>query len=230
MCIQMVQLVHYLLNKSMETIEIRAFLRDISVGKSATNRLRRKGLIPCVLYGNQQEKVHLYIEGLSLLRLIQAKQAHFIRLRLDGEKNKEENCVLQDIQYHPVSDALLHADFLRLGTKPLVMRIPISSQGMAEGVLQGGKLHTRMRALRIRALPKHMPSSVVLDVSHLSLGDSIRVEAIKTADFEIMENPSLTVLSVQVPKALKSAESEAATEASKEGVEEESSGEEKKTS
>ena len=189
----------------MKTIDIVAYKRSKSK-KSDTASLRKQGLVPSVIYGNN---THLACAvPLILFRpLLYTKDICFINLDLEGQIF---HCVLQDAQHHPVSDMVIHADFKILDEKKaIVLGIPLATKGAAPGLMQGGKMEIHMHTLRVKALPKHMPSVIEVDVSSLQLGKNIKVKDIlaKQGDkpYEIKENIQVPVLSVQVPRAAKEA-------------------------
>ncbi len=191
----------------METIEILAFNRT-QFGRSSSYSLRREGYVPGVLYGRDGDPRHFYIHGFSLKPLVSTAQAYFIDLNIQGTTYQ---CILQEVQYHPVSSLFLHVDFLRLSDRPIRMEIPVVAAGVAPGVAQGGKLQLRLRNLRVRALPQHMPSTISVDVTSLGLGASLKIADIPRGDFQIQHDHKLPVIGVQIPRALRSAAEEAST-------------------
>ena len=202
----------------METIELLAFNRQ-QLGRAPANTLRRQGYVPGVLYGRSTTPQHFYVHGFSLQPLLRTRQAYFINLNIEGTTYP---CILQDMQYHPVSETLLHADFLQLSDRPIQMSIPVVPEGRPLGVAQGGKLQIRLRKIRIKALPENMPDAIYLNVDQLALGASLKVRDIKRNNFDIVDSYGLPVVSVQIPRALRSAtdaqtdteaEAEATTEA-----------------
>jgi large subunit ribosomal protein L25 len=111
---------------------------------------------------------------------------------------------LQDIQFHPVSEIILHADFLLLvDDKPIKMDIPVKFVGTAPGIVAGGKLMIKLRSIRIKATPANMPESITLDISGLQLGKAIKISSIEIENFEILNSPRVTVATVDIPRALK---------------------------
>jgi large subunit ribosomal protein L25 len=138
--------------------------------------------------------------------LVYSPEPAYVKLNIEGE---EYSAILQDIQFHPVSEIILHADFLLLtDDKPIKMDIPVKFTGTSPGVVAGGKLVIKLRNVRIKALPANMPESITMDISGISLGKSIKVASIDTTNFEILNNPRVTIASVEVPRALKGAEGE----------------------
>mmetsp|Transcript_10369 Transcript_10369/g.24011 ORF Transcript_10369/g.24011 Transcript_10369/m.24011 type:complete len:170 (+) Transcript_10369:933-1442(+) len=122
-------------------------------------------------------------------------------------------CIIQDIQFHPVSEMILHVDFLQItDSKKIKMQIPTLLMGKAPGVVQGGNLAKKLRKLPVLAYPKNMPASIQIDVSALDLGQMVRVRDIKTENYSILALPTIPVASVEIPRALRSAASKAEEE------------------
>ncbi len=183
--------------------------------------MRAEGNVPCVVYGGD-EQIHFYAPMIMFRELVYTSDAHFAHLNIEGE---EKQCILQDIQFHPVNEMIMHADFLELHEgKKVKMDIPILLQGTPVGVGKGGKLMFKRRSLRIEALPKNMPAHLDLDVSGLDFGKSAKVADVKTGDFKVSEDPALLIAVIEVPRALRGAgtdeeELEGDEEATEEGAE-----------
>ena len=186
----------------MKTIEIIGYKRA-NLGKSESRRLRKKGMVPSVVYGKESGQIHFYAPMILFRELVYTDEAHFVLLTIEGESEPFE-AILQDIQFHPVSEVIMHTDFLRLkrGTN-IKMEIPIHSKGVAPGLQQGGKLIKKVKYLSIRALPKNMPEFVEVDISQLDLGKSVKVGDLSVKNYEILNNPLVTLLGVEVPRVLK---------------------------
>ncbi len=184
----------------METINLTASPRE-ALGTTASKKLRAQALLPGVLYSGNSH-VHFHVPVGQLKPLIYTSKAYFVHLHL---ADKTYTCILQEVQRHPVSEMLLHADFLEIfEDQPLTMHIPLRLQGDARGVLAGGMLAQKVNKVRVRALPPQMPAEVHLDVRHLELGQSARVRDIAVAEAAILDLPSLPVVTVQIPRALRS--------------------------
>ena len=185
----------------MKTIEIIGYKRA-SLGKQTAKRLRREANAPCVLYGGQGQ-VHFHTPMDLLRDLIYTSEAHFVHVTIEGTAYQ---CILQDIQFHPVSEMILHVDFLEIfDNKPVKMQIPVMVQGQAPGVIQGGSLAKKLRKLPVIAYPKDMPAYIPVDVSGLALGQMVRVQDINTERYTILATPTIPVASVEIPRALRSA-------------------------
>ena len=204
----------------MKTVEIIGYQRA-NLGKKEAKRLRTEGNVPCVVYGGG-EQVHFYAPMIMFRDLVYTADAHFAHLNIEGV---EKQCILQDIQFHPVNEMIMHADFLELHEgKKMKMDIPIRLVGTPVGVGKGGKLMFKRRSLRIEALPKNMPEHLDLDVSGLDFGKSAKVADVQTGDFKVSEDPALSIAVIEVPRALRGAgtddeELEGDEEATEEGAE-----------
>jgi len=196
----------------MKTVEIIGYERA-NLGKSEAKRLRAEGYVPAVLYGGK-EQVHFYSPMILFRDIVYTDQAHFAELNIEGEIHR---AILQDIQFHPVSEVILHTDFLELFTGVKIkMDIPIEIVGIAPGIETGGKLVKKLRYVSIKALPKNMPSTVEVDVSKLALGKSYKVGELVAGDYEILNSPLVTIVGIEIPRALRgksAAELEAEEEA-----------------
>ncbi len=194
----------------MKTVEIIGYKRA-NLGKPESKRLREEGYVPCVLYGGK-EQAHFYVPNILFREIVYTAEAHFVELNIEGEKTR---AILQDVQFHPVSEAILHADFLQLfGDKIIKMDVPIHliGRGKAPGVQQGGKFVHKLRRISLKALPDNMPEHIDVDVSGLGLGKSVKVSVINADNFEILNSPIITIATVEIPRALKSVEEEEAEE------------------
>ncbi|HCX22611.1 MAG: 50S ribosomal protein L25/general stress protein Ctc [Flammeovirgaceae bacterium] len=192
----------------MKSVEIIGFKRA-NLGKTEAKRLRAEGYVPSVIYGGE-EQIHFYAPMILFRELVYTDEAHFVNLNIEGETFE---AILQDIQFHPVSEIIMHADFLQLfrGTK-IKMDIPVRPVGTPPGIQQGGKLIKKLRFLTIKALPKDMPEYIEADVSKLGLGKSIKVGEIPTENFEILNSPLVTIMGIEVPRALRGKSVEAEEE------------------
>ena len=149
----------------MKTVSISGSARQ-NVGKKDARDLRLQGRIPCVVYGGEEQIMFTAAEK-DLIQLFNKPEVCFVDLDIDGKKIK---AVPQDSQFHKVTDALLHVDFLELrDDRPIRMAVPLLTTGNAAGVLKGGKLVKRMRRLRLRALPANMPENITVDVTNLDI-------------------------------------------------------------
>ncbi|MFY0654064.1 MAG: 50S ribosomal protein L25/general stress protein Ctc [Cyclobacteriaceae bacterium] len=202
----------------MKTIEIIGYNRA-NLGKSEARRLRDQSMVPCVIYGGD-EQIHFYAPMILFRELVYTAEAHFVHLNIEG---KEFRCILQDIQFHPVSEIILHADFLQLFEgKAIKMDIPVHFTGVSKGVTKGGTLVKKRRTLRVNSLPKDMPEHIDVDITELDFGRAIKVSEVESENFEILDTLQASIAVVEVPRALrgKDDEEEETTEEGAEGAEE----------
>jgi large subunit ribosomal protein L25 len=196
----------------MKTIEVKAQNRT-GLGKSQTKNIRKGGLIPCIVYGNG-ETLHFSTEPLEIRDLIYTNEFRKANINLDG---KSVECIIKDVQYHPVSDAILHVDFQTLTPgKAVKVNLPIRLVGTSEGQKVGGTLVQKMRKLQVFAKPESLSETINVDITSLELGKSLRVRDIKLSEgVEAITNGSIPVASIDIPRALRSAQTKAANEGKK---------------
>lgn len=201
----------------MKTIEIVGYKRA-NLGKIDAKNLRAEGMVPCVVYGGE-DQVHFYAPAILFRELVYTAEAHFVKVNVEGE---EFDCIMQDIQFHPVSEMILHVDFLQWFTgKSIKMEIPVHLTGISKGVSNGGTLIHKRRSLTIKALPKNMPEHIDLDITPLDFGKAIKVNDVITENFEILDTPQASIAVVEIPRALRG---KSASELADEGGEEATEG------
>lgn len=202
----------------MRKVEIIGFKRA-NLGKSEANKLRQEGMVPGVIYGGE-EQIHFYAPAIQFRPVLYTPEACFIDVNIEGEVFE---AIVQESQWHPVSEMLLHVDLLQLhrGT-PIKMNIPVKAVGNAIGVKNGGTLILKNPKLSVKALPKDMPEVIEIDVTDLRIGKAIKVGELETNNFEFLTSPLVTVVNVAIPRALrgKSAEELEAEGEEEEGAEE----------
>ena len=203
----------------MKSITIKGSKRE-SVGKVSTKALRNADKVPCVLYGGEKP-LHFSANELDFSKLVYTPNAHTVVLDIYGDQ--KINAILQDIQFHPVSDKILHVDFFQLSEdKEVNMEIPLINEGSAPGVmLEGGTLDISKRKLKVRALPKNLPDFITVDISSLKLGEKISIADLEIEDFTILHPENTVVCKVRTSRASMSIEEEEALEgeATEEGAE-----------
>ena len=196
----------------MKSLEVKCSLRE-TVGKKDSRKLRKKGSVPCVLYGGD-ENVHFFVHENDLSHLVYTPHVYLVKIDLDG---KVYTAVLHQIQFHPVTDRILHIDFFQVfDDKPISIDIPVQLNGVPEGVKQGGKIALEARRLRSRALPGDLPDILEIDVSGIGLGKSIKVGELDFPGIQLLDSPNLVIASVKLTRAARggmTAEEEAAAEA-----------------
>ncbi len=180
------------------------------VGKKDAKALRREDKVPCVMYG-KGEQLLFSVAQTQFDRIIFNPEPCYVEIEINGTKH---NAMLKDIDYHPVTDIVYHADFYELSEdKPIVMSIPVHTTGTSVGVIKGGKLAYKQKRLNVKALPADMPSEIVLDITNLDVAQRIKVQDITTDKYEILNPKSNEVLVVNSTRASATAETtEAAAE------------------
>ena len=181
----------------MKSITINGSKRE-SVGKRATKALRNAGEVPCVLYGGDQP-VHFSAPELAFSKLVYTPNAHTVVIAL--EDGTQFDAVLQDIQFHPVSEQILHIDFYQLfENKEIAMDIPVIVVGNSIGVRNGGVLRKNNRKLRIKALPANLPDFIQVDITPLKIGDKILVGDLDQEKFKILHSENMVVCQVRTAR------------------------------
>ncbi len=183
----------------MKTVSISGSLRE-NVGKKDAKEKRKQGLVPCVIYGGK-EQIHFYANELSFRNLLYTPESSLVKIDING---KSFDAILQDAQFHPVTDKILHADFLEtLPDKPVKIDIPIKLEGDAPGLIEGGKLHLLMRKLRVKALPGDLPDNIVIDISAFEIGDSTKISSLdaKYEKLEFLNNPNSVIVMIKTTRA-----------------------------
>ena len=183
----------------MKSIKINGSKRE-SVGKSSAKVLRNAGKVPCVVYGGEKP-VHFSANEISFSKLVYTPNAHTVAISLDGKS--EINAIVQDIQFHPVSEKILHIDFLQLfESKEVTMIIPVKYEGNAPGVRnEGGILSKNKRKLSVRALPKDLPDYIKADISNLNLNDKITISDVSDDSFKFLHPDNMVVCQVKMSRA-----------------------------
>jgi large subunit ribosomal protein L25 len=191
----------------MKTFELKGEIRN-DFGKKAAKTYRSQGLIPCVIYGgNNQENLNFLVKSGDVRKLIYTPEVQLVDLDLGGKKMK---AILKEVQFHPVKEEILHIDFLHVfDDVPVVMEIPVQLEGLAEGVRAGGKLSLDMRKLKVKALADKLPEKLVIDVEKLQLGKSIQVGELQFEGLEILNAKNAVVCRVQLTRAARGAAAKA---------------------
>jgi large subunit ribosomal protein L25 len=188
----------------MQTITLEAKPRQ--TGKRVAKEIRRQGWVPCILYGHHVEPIPFQVSELALRPLIYTTETHVVQLQLNGQTWE---CILKDVEFHPVTDRPIHADFqvLQRGEK-ITVSVPVQVVGNAIGVQRGGVLHVVAHELEVRCLPQHIPAHIEIDVSALDIGDAIHVGDLKVEGLEFEDSPDQTVVVVEPPTVKGLAEEE----------------------
>ena len=193
----------------MKTIEIKGSLRT-ETGKKATRELRNNSNVPCVLYGLQKDEkglpvaTHFTVSVDGLRNLVYTPHIYVVELNIDGTVH---TAIMKDIQFHPVKDTILHVDFLEINeANPIVMNVPVQLEGLAEGVKAGGKLALQVRKLKVRALYNAIPERLVINVTNLGLGKTIKVGELNFEGLELLNAKEVVVCAVKLTRAARGAQ------------------------
>lgn len=192
----------------MKTIEIKGSLRN-ELGKKSARLIRNKGNVPCIIYG-KEKNINFSAHENSFTKLVYTHEAHLVNLDIDGENYK---AVMHDLQFHPVTDKILHVDFIRvMEDKPITMNIPVVITGDSAGVKAGGKLNIKRRHLKVRGLADDIPDHLDVDVTNLFIHQSIKVGDLAYDKVELIDPKISTVVSVSTSRVALKTEEEAAAE------------------
>lgn len=195
----------------MKTFELSGSSRQIAERSSEQSRalksMRKESKVPCVLYGGE-EVVHFQVTTDSLRNLVYSPDIYVVNLSVDGKTVK---AIMKDIQFHPVKDTILHVDFYQISdAKPIVMEVPVKLEGLAEGVKAGGKMALQMRKLKVKALYTNIPERLIVNVSHLGLGKTIKVGELNFEGLELINAKDAVVCAVKLTRAARGAAAAAA--------------------
>ncbi|HJA89013.1 MAG TPA: 50S ribosomal protein L25/general stress protein Ctc [Candidatus Parabacteroides intestinavium] len=194
----------------MKTFQLEGKSREIAERsadqKRALKAMRKNSEIPAVLYGGENV-VHFTVSANAVRNLVYTPEIYVVELTIDGVKRM---AIMKELQFHPVSDALLHLDFLEVfPEKPIVMEVPVVLEGHAEGVKAGGKLQLQMRKLKVKAVYSEIPEKLVINVDNLGLGKTMQVGDIHFEGLEIMNAKNAVVCAVQLTRAARGAQAKA---------------------
>ncbi len=180
----------------MKSINIKGNLRK-EISKQEVKNLRKAGKVICVLYGGEQN-VHFSADALQFRSLVYTPEVHTVNLDIDGKTYK---AVMQDVQFHPVHDNILHVDFLEIHPdKKVTLQVPVKLTGTSEGVKAGGRLIQKMRKVQISALPDQLPDNIEIDITTLKIGDSVRIGNLKKEGVTFLDSPNNIVVGVRVTR------------------------------
>jgi large subunit ribosomal protein L25 len=168
-----------------------------NVGKKDAKKQRAEGKVVCVLYGGEKQ-IHFTVDNIAFNKIIFSPDVFAIDLEIDGQNYE---AILQDVQYHPVTDRTLHADFLQVDeSKPVVIALPIKFTGVAPGIIKGGILNKKLRNIPVKGLVANMPEYITVDISGLNIGSSIQIKDIDFGDLECQMKESLLVVGVKTAR------------------------------
>jgi len=190
----------------MESIALKASLRK-ETGKKSSKAIREQDSIPCILYGGK-DNVNFFVAESDFRNLLFTPKVYIVNIDIDGSGYQ---AVIKDLQFHPVTDKLLHADFYQLSDdKPVTVEIPITLSGSSKGVREGGKLVMDKRKVKVRGFSKDIPAEIEINITALAIGKSIRAGEIQADKFEIVMDKDAPVVSVRTTRAAAAAAQEAA--------------------
>ncbi len=187
----------------MKSITIEGQLRTES-GKKATRQLRSQKMVPGVIYGGSKE-INFSAPATAFKDIVYTPDFMVANVIIDGNSYR---CILKDLQFHKVSDLLLHVDFLELvENKKIIANLPLNYIGVPEGVKAGGKLVTKMKSLKVKLFPKHLKEHIDVNIEKLELNENIRVEDVIMENMEVLNSPRIPIASVTMTRQLKQEES-----------------------
>ncbi len=195
----------------MKTITIEGQLRT-EHGKKSARQIRSQENVPGVIYGGSQE-VSFFASAKAFKPLVYTSEFQLAEVKVDGKSFK---CILKDLQFDKVTDTLIHVDLLELvDDKKVVATLPLKFVGTSVGVKEGGKLVTKMKALKVKALPKDLKENIAVDITNLELNANIRVEDVVAENMEILNSPRIPIASVVMTRQLRQEEANAAKDEKK---------------
>ena len=191
----------------MKHFELKGTTRKVG-NKAVIKAFRREGLVPCNLYGLGLENTLFTVNAKELKALTDTPNAYIVDLFLDGAK-KAQTCVLHELQWHPVTDACLHVDFLAVGDKkPVTISVPLVIEGHAKGVQQGGKFYQNVRSLKISALLKDLPDELTIDITSLGLDKRIKASDVQVKNVTVVSDKDTIICGVKTTRNVTAAAAE----------------------
>lgn len=195
----------------MKTIKLQAELRS-DLGKSVSRRLRSEGKVPAVIYGGK-EPVHMTVTPMSVRGLVYSPEFQIVEIDVNGSTHR---CIMKDLQFDVVTDALNHIDFLELvDDKKVIVNLPLNFVGQPQGVKDGGRLEIKQKTVKVRTYPKHLVAQLDVNIENLQLNGNVRVQDIPADNMEVMNAPRLPIASIVMTRALRQAEAETEKDAKK---------------
>lgn len=192
----------------MKTVSLSGSLRE-NVGKKDAKALRKAEMVPCVMYGGK-DQIHFATEAKNFKKILFTPECFIINFTIGG---KSYNTILQDIQYHPITDEVLHADFLFVHEdKPITVLLPVKIEGQAPGVMRGGKLDQRMRKVMVSGLGKDMPEEVTVNISKLNIGDAVKVKDLAIDNISTVAAGTSVIIAVRASRGTDAAATEEESE------------------
>jgi large subunit ribosomal protein L25 len=194
--------------RQMKTIEIKGSFRT-ELGKKSSKEIRKTGNVPCVIYG-KEKNIHFFAHENSFKNLVYTPDAHLVKLSIE---DKEYKAVLKDIQFHPVKDNILHADFIEVfENKPVVINIPVKVSGDSVGVIAGGKLSIKRRSLKVKGLAKDLPEALPIDITNLKIHEGVKVGELSYDKIELLDPKKSMVLTIATSRVAQKTDEEVLAE------------------
>jgi len=195
----------------MKSFQLKGTKRE-NISKQDTKKLRDSGLVPCVIYGGETN-IHFSAPVLDFRDLIYTPEVYTVKIEVDG---KTHDAVMQEVQVHPVSDKLMHIDFMEVQPdKKVVINIPVKISGSSEGVKQGGRLINKVRKLKVKSLIGQLPDAVNIDITPLLIGQSVRVSDLKMDGVEFLDSPNNIIVGIRTTRNVVATPADAAKAAAK---------------
>ncbi len=192
----------------MKTVEINGTFRT-ELGKKSSKEIRKAGNVPCVIYG-KEKNIHFYAHENSFKNLVYTHEAHLVQLNIEDKVYK---AVLKDMQFHPVKDNILHADFIELfAHKSVVINIPIKVTGDSVGVIAGGKLSIKRRTLKVKGLAENLPEDLPIDITELKIHQGIKVGDLAFDKIELLDPKKSMVLTIATSRVAQKTDEEVLAE------------------
>ena len=194
--------------RQMKTIEIKGTFRT-ELGKKSSKEIRKTGNVPCVIYG-KEKNIHFYAHENSFKNLVYTHEAHLVKLSIE---DKEYKAVLKDMQFHPVKDNILHADFIEIhDNKPVVINIPVKVSGDSVGVIAGGKLSIKRRTLKVKGFANDLPEALPIDITNLKIHEGIKVGELSYDKIELLDPKKSMVLTIATSRVAQKTDEEVLAE------------------
>lgn len=192
----------------MKVIALKGHNRE-NIGKSGSKKLRNEGKVPCVVYG-KSENVNFSIYQADFKNLVYTPDTYLVKLDLDGGSKLAK---VQELQYHPVSEDIVHADFFEINPeKPISIAIPVKIEGNSPGVRAGGKLQVKIKKLNVLGLVKDLPENIIINIDQLEIGKSIKIKELSVPNLKLLDSPANSVASCIITRAARAAGVAAAAE------------------
>jgi large subunit ribosomal protein L25 len=184
----------------MKSVEIKAKLRT-NLGKSANKKLRKEEMVPGVIYGGA-ENIYFYAYKNEFTKLVYTPESFLINIDIEG---KNYFCHLQETQFHPITDEIIHVDFIEIKeTEPIKISLPVKLTGLSVGIKAGGKLKRNMRKIKVKGLVKDLPEFIEVDITHLDIGHSVKIDSLDIENLEILDPKSSVVVMVKSARGVAS--------------------------